>query len=271
MNMKLSLTLAAITTLVAPAAMAATITVDDFDIIGNVISASHGNPASNAFAGAGILGGERYMWASTDSVAAAGTSFEVVAGSGVVSFTNGSDITGQAVLVYDGAGTGVSTEAFKFNSVPAGPEFPDANTALIPVNTTGLGGVNLMVSGSLATSAFAFDVNSFDAMADVDFRAYAWDMNGNVATYFENLFNPTNLDIVTFDTSLGLDEFTFGAGFDWTNIGALAFSVESNSFEFDGTLGAISVVPLPASALLLLGGLGGLTAASRRRRKDRKA
>lgn len=273
MNMKISLTLAALATLAAPAAMAAPILVDDFTTTGASISSVQGNPAANAFLGGGILGGERYMWASTDSAALAGTSFEVVAGNGEVSFTNGTNITGQAVLVYDGVGTGVSTEAFTFNSVPAvTPDFPNATTALIPVNTMGLGGVDLLAGGTTATQAFVFDVNSFDENSDIDFRAYAWDMSGNVATYFENLVNPFPFDIVTFDTSLRLDEFTFGAAFDWSNIGALAFSVESTSIEFDGALGSISVVPLPASAFLLLGSLGGLfgmsSAAKRRRRRN---
>jgi hypothetical protein len=58
--------------------------------------------------------------------------------------------------------------------------------------------------------------------------------------------------------------------FNWEQVGALAFSIEALTENYDGTLGAISVVPLPASAWLLLGGLGGLagvSAASKRRRR----
>ncbi len=256
----------------APAAMASSILVDDFITPGSVLANLQGNAATGAFAGPGIIGGERYMWVSTDSTTADfGTGFEAEVVSGDVSFTNGSNITGQAVLVYDGLGTGAATQNFSFQSVPGGtPGFPNDTTAAIPVNITGLSGVDLLSTGTIDTRSFAFEVGSFEALADVDFRAYAWDMSGNVATYFENLFNPGPDNIVTFDTSLRLSEFTFGGAFDWSSIGALAFSVESLNPEFDGTIGSISVVPLPASALLLLGGLGGLagmSAAKRRRRK----
>ena len=279
MNMKISLTLAVLTAFAAPAAMASSIVVDDFTTAGSVFSNLQGNPATDTVIGAGILGGQRYMWASTDGAGAGGTTLEVIAGSGEVLFSNQTNATGQAVLVYDGGGLVKSNQAFTFNSVPAvTADFPNPTTAIIALDTSGLGGVNLLLTGSTATSALDFDVNSFDAAdlgglpTSLDFRAYAWDTAGNVATYFENLSNPFPFSIVTFDTKLRLNEFTFGAAFDWTSIGALAFSVESLTPEFDGALGSISVVPLPASAFLLLGSLGGLfgmsSAAKRRRRRN---
>lgn len=273
MNRLIPSTVVALAALVAPAAMASTILVDDFTTAGAVASNFQGNPAAAPINGAGILGGERYMWVSADTAGPFDTSFQVLVGGGQITFNNSTGVTGQAVLVYDGVGTGPTTEEFTFDSVPApSPDFPDSNTALIPVNTSGLGGADLLQGGTTATRYFSFDVNSFDNNSSVDFRAYAWDMSGNVATYFENLFNPFPFDIVTFDTTLRLNEFTADAGFDWSDIGALAFSVESLTTEFDGALGSISVVPLPASAFLLLGGLGGLagmsTASRRRRRKE---
>ncbi len=245
--------------------MAASILIDDFSTNGTVVAALQGNPVEQDFNGGGILGSVRTMWVSTDGSDDVGTSLSVSGGSGAVNFNNGTNATGQAVLLYDGGGMGAA-QTFTFASSPA---------TQINVDVGGLGGLNFVVGSSLGASTFEFDVLSFDASdggipAELDFRAYAWDTSGNVATYFEKLINPFDVPVITFDTALSLDEFTFDASFDWTDIGALAFSVESISAEFDGALGTISVVPLPASAWLLLGGLGGLagvSAASKRRRR----
>jgi hypothetical protein len=172
-------------------------------------------------------------------------------------------------MPYDGVGTGIETKPFTFADLPQ-PPFA-SNTVDIPGDVTGLGGLDILgVGGSTSSTNFAFDLSSFDANGKLDFYAFAWDQSGKVATYFEKLQNPGGS--ISFSTSLGLDEFTKLAGIDWTDIGALAFAVESRSPEFDGAIGSISVVPLPASAFLLLGGLGGLfgmsSAAKRRHRRN---
>ncbi|MDX1742504.1 MAG: VPLPA-CTERM sorting domain-containing protein [Ruegeria sp.] len=262
MNMKLSLTFAAMTALVAPAAMASTIVVDDFTAPGSIASNQDGNPASLDVVG-GMIGGNRYMWASSDALGPNfATTFEAD-GSGVITFNNNSGNTGQAVLVYDGGGVGAGF-GFTFADLPAGV------SNVIDVDVDGLGGIDFLEGDPVANRALSFSGSNFDTLpSNATFRAYAWDTDGTLVEYEEVIGGPD------FDSNLGLTSFTLTGGgngaFDWTMVGALAFSIESNTPNFDGTLGKISVVPLPASALLLLGGLGGLTAASRRRRKDRKA
>ncbi|WP_417525522.1 hypothetical protein [Marinovum sp.] len=257
MNIKATLAFAALTAFLAPAAMAVPIIVDDFSAAGTRIADLQGNPAFVDVADAGILGGNRFMWVSTDGTQDLGTGISAN-GDGQVNFNNDTGATGQAVLIYDGGPAGRVNQMFNF---------ADSPTNQIGVNTGGLGGVNL-VKGSVGTTSFKFDILSFDAGGIVQFWAYAWDTFGNLATYDEELANPGPQ--ISIDNKLGLSQFTTPVGFDWTSIGALAFSVESKTPEFDGALGTISVIPLPASAFLLLGGLGGLfgvSAASRRRRR----
>lgn len=56
------------------------------------------------------------------------------------------------------------------------------------------------------------------------------------------------------------------AAVDFTDVSSLMFTFESSP-SFDGALSSISVVPVPAAGLLLLGGLGALGALGRRRRR----
>ena len=282
----------------ASPAVASTILIDDFTDAGSIESNGDGNPATLNVTGSniissdpGVLDGERFMWVSTDDAIPSGTSvlpeggttFE--AGLGLLNFGNGPASnattppiqgTGQAVLVYDGSAAAGDPQIFDFNSVPQPPvvsatDFPSSTTASINVDTDGLGGVDFLDGFDITQRGIEFEFSSFDPGGQLDFRAYAWDTTGALVTFQELLVSNTGLPTdVDFDTLLGLDEFT-GDPFDWTSVGAIAFSVESLTPEFDGTLLSISVVPLPLPALLLIGGLGGLvgvsTVAKRRRRR----
>ncbi|MGC9418489.1 MAG: VPLPA-CTERM sorting domain-containing protein [Rhodovulum sp.] len=247
----------ALTALAAPAASAATIVIDDFSASGSVASKLNGNPATTDVSDTGILGGNRFMWVSTDNTTQDfGTTFS--AGGGKLTYGNDSGATGQAVLVYDGGGAGTDF-SFTFNDLPTGV------SSNIAVDTDGLGGIDLDPANDPLVSAFTFSGSDFDVNGTADFWAYAWDTSGNLTTYFEEIQD------VNFSESLFLAAFTEDSNntsaFDWNNVGALAFSIEANTNNFDGTIDAITVVPLPASALLLLGGLGGLAGVSARRRR----
>lgn len=261
----------ALMALTTPATMAASLLIDDFSTAGAVLSAQQGNPAtdSQTTAGTDIIGGERDMWVSTDGTDTIGSGFEATVNTGELKFTNGTGQTGQAIVIYDGSGGAAADQAFTFNSVPAvTSDFPNATTANVPVDTDGLGGIDFLQGNTIANRRFEFDVTSFDGDGILQFEAYVWDTAGALARFSETLINPISTIDLDFSTAIGLDEFT--GLIDWENVGALAFSVESETLEFDGAIGSISVVPLPASALLLLGGLSGfagLSAANRRRRR----
>lgn len=222
------------------------------------------------------------MWVSTDAASNQfGTSFSVQDdGLDQLNFANGPGNTGQGLLVYDGGdNTGGSDFNFAFDSVTQA-----ADGGTVKVDTDGLGGIDLLGSGTLANTFFTFSADNFDENdGTAHFWAYAWDTDGDLVKYYELL------QATSFDEKLLLGAFSLdglvstndGQGtFNWDSIGALAFSIESNTVPaqggnpaitggFDATLNSITVnvVPLPASALLLLGGLGGLAGVSARRRR----
>jgi hypothetical protein len=228
----------ALTALVAPAASASTL-IDNFTTGAQHVQdlpGAHGN--SSEVAAAGALGGYRDMEVQTDLNETEASELRVfTSGGGILTFSNIFGASGQGLIVYDGQDGSASSAG--------------------GINTTGLGGIDLTAGGS--QNAFFFEILGADAALQITVGVV--DMLGVISTYTEILTS-------TIDPLLKFTQFTGSA--DFTNVGALIFGVASLSPNLDGALGSISVVPLPASALLLLGGLGGLggiSAAKRRRRR----
>jgi hypothetical protein len=254
------MTMAAVTSLfAAPAAMASSIAIDDFTVSQLVQDVPGTSTSTSSVVSAGI-GGTRYMEVSNLDGVNAGT--QLNSQNGTLGFNNSSLTSGVGYIVYDG--TTDRTLATDF-SIGAG------------VNTDGLS-ENLLV-GSFSETFFSFDLSGFNpgGTSTALFSAFAWDLDGNRAEFSEIV---GEADI---SPDLFLSEFS-GDSVDWGQVGALAFKIDSRvgsndpilgdfgGINFDGSVGAVevSVVPLPASALLLLGGLGGFAGLSfaARRRKE---
>ncbi len=121
-----------------------------------------------------------------------------------------------------------------------------------------------------ANPYFSFDVADFDH--DTWIGVYATDAFGTTVSYDETLFTG-------FSSKLALTQFEAVEGaplFDWSNVTALKFVVSSTTpggdvvYDIDGRIASITLetVPLPASGLLLMGGVAGLAALRRRNKKS---
>lgn len=261
MSNKFSLTVmaAAASLFAAPAVMASTITVDDFTTSQLVQDVPGTGTTISSVVSDGMFGGTRYMEVLNSTGANAGT--QLNAQNGTLTFNNSSRTSGIGYIVYDGT---TDRSLANDNSIDVG------------VNYSGLN-ENIVLSGSLSETFFSFDLSGFNpgtGGATALFSAFVWDRSGDRAEFAEIV------GAEPISPNLFLDEFV-GDNIDWTQVGALAFTIDSRSGtsslgdfggdNFDGAVGpiTISAVPLPASALLMLGGLGalaGISIAARRRK-----
>jgi hypothetical protein len=225
----------------AAPAMAASILIDDFNVDQRVEDLPRaGEENFSQVSGGDIIGGWRDLLVETDSGSL--DAAELVARDGILEFNNVTGATGRGWVTYDGA------DAVEDDSTN--------------VNTSGLGGEDLF-QGGLATG-FLFEI------VDVDLPGWyieirAWDTAGGYSEYTESLPAGGGSPFVPYAL--------FTGDVDWSTIGALQFFAQTGETNdvpaLDGAIGRISVevVPLPASALLLLGGMGGLGALRLRKRK----
>lgn len=245
----------------ASAASAMTVTVDDFtddqfvqDLPDTLVNAS--------VIPGGMIGGTRYLEVENADSVQAGTQLNSTSGN--ISFNNAAGTSGIGYIVYDGTtDRGLAT-----------------NTDIgVGINTTGLGGLDVVAGPSIAETFFSFDLSDFNPGSGGStalFSAVAYDMFGNVGQFDEI--------VGAADISPALPLLAFTGSVDWTNLGALAFIIDSRSgtdsvlgefggINFDGKVGSITInqVPLPASVLMLLSGVGAIGGGGFLRRKKSHA
>ncbi len=238
--------------LAAPAAMAAPILIDDFTV--------------DQVAGAGFAGGP------ADSIG----SPSLKTGIGPLNLSR----TFEVINTTPSPIPGESNDGSVLRSTGSLGGFP-------PPNTLTLNNGNLQTSIASVIYDGRTDVNTpLPLVPTIDLVG-----TGNNAFFFElpTTFTP-NLNGTTFVTTVtDLDSsatfteeldvtfnpltlFSSFAGIDFTQVRSLQFTFNTNELAgFQGELASISAVPLPASILLLLGGLGGLVGVSSVSKRRRKA
>ena len=259
MNLKIFTAAASAALLVgAGHASAAVVTIDTFDETDQAVADDPIGDRSQASAenASEVVGGERDLYVLANPSDQDGAATLVVdddpedPSDGVLSFNTNSGFQAGGWVVYDGDDN---------NPNPFAPDL-----GLDGVDKTGLNGLDLF-DGPLGNPGFLFEVVRVDLSLLVEIMA--WDMSGETTTF--------SAPVVAGGTPLApFSAFSSNPDFDWNNVGALQFFASSNGVDsVDAAISSISVdtgvIPLPASALLLLGGLGGLSAFGMRRKRSR--
>ena len=193
-------------------------------------------PTASQVSSADILGGYRDMEAVGHQSGGGFLATEGTVSGGILNFSNAAGAAGALTLTYDGDDDPVSLE------------------------TTGLGGVDVTHAG--AFTGFAFELLSAD-LPGLEVSMSVWDMAGRVST----LGRTIGTSVATpRDEFFAFADFTGTAAFD--DLGAIQFELtgpEEIDVRFNSVT-ATTPVPLPAALPMLLAGVGGIAALSRRKR-----
>lgn len=255
--------------LAAPTAMAAPILIDDFDIFQSVVDAPFpGEVNASVVVNATLFGGSRFLQVA--NTPAGGGDGSTLRSTGVgntpqvtpassLSFTTLNGNSGIARVVYDG-------RTNTANPTAAGPGFAPLDLSDGGSNASFFFNV-LTDTSNLNGAVFTTTVTSSLLIGDLP----------GLADDFSATFSEI-LDPATFSPFTGFSNF---AGVDFTRVTSLAFELDSTNVidpitglpnnGFDAGIGSFSAIPLPMTALLLLGGLGGLAGVSSFSKRRRKA
>ena len=219
------------TVFLAPVANAASILIDDFSVYQQVIDVPKAPDVnSNVEGGIGDLSADRTMSVTTSGGGVEASTFTSTGASGVLPANS-------LVLANDPGQSSVASLTYNFASA----------------KDLTMGGTN---------DKFFFEFPGGILSGDVIGTSFTTEVvSGGTSGSYTEFLSPLTSPFTSFNRA----EFSL---VDFTNVTSLMFTFDSVP-SFDGTLNSISVVPLPASALLLLGGLGGFAAfgSSKRRRR----
>lgn len=214
----------------ATSALAATITIDSFATNSGPVSATDGMTAVEETAAPEALGGFRYIEVGGDAVSPDETVGAV--NQGELTFSNDSGVQGTMDVTYDG--------------------FAD----------TGLGGVDLTDGGM--NDAFAFDLTT-DVPISYSISVYD--------TFGASAMSPSTTSSAFVADQPILISFADFAGVDLSSVNSIILSLIDTTTDFAAdvaiddfaSVDTTPQVPVPASALLLAGGLGAFGLMRKRR------